>query len=218
MPLNNDEDFLKDYLGKTVGKKILLAITDNSTSLLSVRGKGNVIYVRLQRIFLGAGKEVWEEIAGFVRNKKRHMPFFRDFAKQNLNVLKKDFKGRINIKTQGRYHDLRDLYELVNKKYFNGEISCPITWGMKRSRGYTRKRTLGSYSRHTNTVRISPLLDKMTVPKYFIAFIVYHEMLHADMGVQEVNGRRSFHTKEFRRREKLFEDYGKAIAWEKRYI
>jgi len=216
--VNIDEDSLKDYLGKTAGKKISLTITDNSTSLLSVKTKGNVVYVRLQRIFLEGGIEIWNEIANFVKHKKGSMPLFRKFAKHNQKSLKKDFKGRVTIITQGRYYDLRNIYESVNNQYFNGEISSPITWGMQRPRRYTRKRTLGSYSRHTDIIRISPLLDKKTVPKHFITFIVYHEMLHADMGVQEVNGRRSYHTKEFRKREKLFEDYDKAIAWEKRYI
>ena len=218
LPITIDENYLKAYLVNAVGKNISLTITDNSTSLLSVKTKGNVVHVRLQRIFLEAGSEIWNEIADFVRSKKGNMPFFRKFAKQNLSSLKKDLKNRVTIKTQGRYHDLSDIYESVNNKYFDQKISSPITWGMKRSRGYTRKRTLGSYSRHTNIIRISPLLDKNTVPKYFIAFVVYHEMLHADMGVLEKNGRRSCHTKEFRKREKLFEDYDKAIAWEKRYI
>ena len=68
--VNIDEDSLKDYLGKTAGKKISLTITDNSTSLLSVKTKGNVVYVRLQRIFLEGGIEIWNEIANFVKHKK----------------------------------------------------------------------------------------------------------------------------------------------------
>lgn len=218
LPIKNAEDSRKDCLQKAIGKKISLTITDNSSSLLSVREKGGIAYVRLQKIFLGSDREVWNEIADFVKKKKGRMPLFRDFAKQNLKSLKKEFKGKVTINTQGRYHDLRDIYESVNNKYFNGAISCPITWGMQRYRGYARKRTLGSYSRHTKTIRISPLLDKKAVPRYFMEFIAYHEMLHAEMGVQEKNGRRFYHTKEFRKREKLFEDYDKAIAWQKRYI
>jgi hypothetical protein len=40
-------------------------------------------------------------------------------------------------------------------------------------------------------------------------------MLHADMDVETKNGRRSVHSREFRRREKLFKDYERATAWEK---
>lgn len=78
-----------------------------------------------------------------------------------------------------------------------------------------RNRTLGSYLDSVNTIRINPVLDKKSVPRYYIEFIVYHEMLHADMGVTEKNGRRVVHSKEFRAREKSFRDYRKAMAWEK---
>jgi hypothetical protein len=53
------------------------------------------------------------------------------------------------------------------------------------------------------------------VPPYVVEFIVYHEMLHAQLGVEEQNGRRAVHTRELRRREKLFKEYEKAIAWER---
>jgi len=54
------------------------------------------------------------------------------------------------------------------------------------------------------------------VPRYFIEFVVYHEMLHADMGTEEHEGRRSIHSREFRKRERLFEDYERAMAWERK--
>ena len=40
-------------------------------------------------------------------------------------------------------------------------------------------------------------------------------MLHAAMGISKNGERRSMHSREFRRREKLFNDYEKAIAWER---
>ncbi len=103
----------------------------------------------------------------------------------------------------------------VNGEYFDGDIDAAVTWGMARRGRAVRRRTLGSYSSHTNTIRINPLLDKKGVPSYFVKFIIYHEMLHADIGVGTKSGRRQVHTPEFRRREKLFENYAEALAWEK---
>jgi predicted metal-dependent hydrolase len=65
-------------------------------------------------------------------------------------------------------------------------------------------------------IRINPVLDIERVPPYFVEFIVYHEMLHAFLGVKNKNGRRSVHSKEFRELEKRFSDYEKAMAWEKK--
>ncbi len=60
------------------------------------------------------------------------------------------------------------------------------------------------------------MLDKKIVPRYYIAFIVYHEMLHAAIGIVVKGSRRSMHSPEFKKREKMYGEYDKAIAWEKR--
>jgi hypothetical protein len=53
-----------------------------------------------------------------------------------------------------------------------------------------------------------------TIPRYYVAFVVYHEMLHAVLGISIQGNRRSVHSREFRKREKLFKDCEKAMAWE----
>jgi hypothetical protein len=78
--------------------------------------------------------------------------------------------------------------------------------------------TLGSYCGSTDVIRISPLLDRRSVPSYFVEFIVYHEMLHADLSVATERGRRRLHPEEFRIRERQFISYEKAIAWEKKNL
>jgi len=215
LPISYDEDSLRDYLEKITGKSISLKITDNSTSMLSLKTKGGIVYVRLHRMFLDAGNDVIFEIAQFIKNRKARTPLIRDFIKQNSNCLKKKPPKKLSINTQGKYYDLREIYANVNGEYFNGRVTASITWGIKISRYAVRRRTLGSYSSHTNTIRINPILDKKSVPRYFIEFIVYHEMLHADMDVEAKNGRRSVHSREFKRREKLFKHYERVVAWEK---
>ena len=74
---------------------------------------------------------------------------------------------------------------------------------------------MGSYNAETSTIRINPLLDKKTVPAYFLEFVVYHEMLHAYLGIKTRNGRRSIHSREFRLHEKKFRHYAKAMEWER---
>ena len=218
LPFVHEEDSLRIYFQRTAGKPVSLTITDNSTSLISIRAKEKYVLVRLQRIFLKAGYGVINEIAEFINNRKVKTPLLREFVRQNLNALKKNPCKKTTVKTQGRYHNLKDIHEYVNNKYFGGGISCPITWGFKSSRYCVKRRTLGSYSRHSNLIRINPLLDRKTVPRYFVAFVVYHEMLHADMDLENRNCRRSVHSREFRKRERMFEDYERAIAWEKKWI
>lgn len=216
--LLHDQKFLEDYLEKSTCRRISLTITDNSIRMLSFKIKGDVLSLRLHRIFLCAGFDVLDEIADFICDRKKQTVLIKEFIKQNTCDLKKKACRNINLKTQGRLYNLSAIFDSLNRKYFNNRISCKITWGIKRNRHYTKRKTLGSYSTHNNLIRINPLLDRENVPEYFVEFIVYHEMLHAELGVEQKNGRRSLHSKEFRKREKMFEFYEKAIRWEKNRI
>jgi len=213
---NQTEGRLKELFERTAGRGIALTITDNSTSMISIRAKEETLSVRLHRIFLDAGADVIDEVAGFIKKRGGKTPLVSGFIRERRAGLRKKTGRRVNIITLGKHYDLLNIYESVNNSYFEGSISSTITWGAKSPRHAVRKRTLGSFSSHTNSIRINPLLDSKRVPPYFIEFIVYHEMLHAHMGVQQKNGRRSMHSKEFRKREKLFKKYEKAVEWEKR--
>jgi hypothetical protein len=218
LPFSRDEGSLKKLFEEAAGKRVSLTITDNSTSLLSIRPQHTGVSVRLHRIFLQAGDDVIGEIASFIKKRNMKTPLIRDFIRHNSGCIRKrEFKKRI-VKTLGNYFDLSGLYRSINEEYFGGRISAEITWGEKGPGYAVRKRTLGSYNSHSRTIRINPVLDKKTVPLYFMEFIVYHEMLHAGMGVEMKNGRRRVHTREFRRRERLFRHYNEALEWEKKNL
>ena len=214
LPFSLSEEALRDHLQKAAGKKVSLALTDNSTSMISARKKDGVLHVRLHRMFLHADVGLLDELAEFVTGRKAKTPLIRNFIRQNSCLVKKGKQRKSSLRHVGKYHDLGILAASVNEEYFGGDVSAPVTWGTGRRGRAVRRRTLGSYSRHTNTIRINPVLDKKTVPSYFIEFIIYHEMLHADMGVENKPGGRSVHNREFRRREKMFKRYAEAMAWE----
>jgi len=205
---------LQHYLEEHLGRPVSLVLTENSTSMLSARVRGGVFRVRLHWMFTQADSRVLAEIVSYLKNKKGALPGFRAFIRENGEKLKARPLNNVRIKTLGKYHDLRELYQEINEEYFAGMINAAITWGAGVQRCAVRKRTLGSYGERSNLIRISPVLDKKTVPRYYIASVVYHEMLHAAMGVPLKGKRRSIHSREFRARERLFKDYEKARAWE----
>ena len=195
-----------------------LTITDNSTNMISVKTNGNLISIRMHRMFLEAGDGVIREIAAFVRSKKGSTPLIRDFIRKNRKVAE-DLERRCRrtaLRTRGNYHDLEELFVLVNGQYFGGKIRAAISWGKRIPRKAVRKLTLGSYSQQTNTIWINPVLDRKNIPRYVVKFIVYHEMLHCRIPSVQKNGRRIVHSREFRERERLFEHYDRVMSWEKR--
>lgn len=216
--VTHDETFLKEYLQKTVRKPIHLTITNTATSMLSVRDTGDGIAVRLHRIFLSADKAVLDEIASFIRKRKGPTPHFRKFIQANRNLLPAPRSKKVTLKTQGNYFNLHEIYDSLNKQYFNENVSAVITWGRRRAGHAVRKRTLGSYHEETNTIRINPVLDSRRVPRYVIECVVYHEMLHAAIGTEHINGQRRVHTKKFKQEEKKYPYYEKALEWERKNL
>lgn len=208
------ENHLKQYLEECLNRPVSLVLTKNSMSMLSARMHDGVLRVRLHRMFLNADSRVLSEIASYLKNRRGAMPLFRSFIRDNREQLSLKPPKKVLVRTAGRFHDLCGLYDEINREYFGGMINAVITWGTRSPLYAVRKRTVGSYSERSNTIRINPVLDKKTVPRYYVALIVYHEMLHAAMGTPLRGKRRSVHSGEFRKREKLFKDYEKAIAWE----
>ena len=205
-------------LSEASGRAIKLILTDNSTSMLSVRDHGSHIAVRLHRMFLGAGADVLREIARYVRTRRGGTPLFWEFINSNQHRIAPPLPRQVKLKAAGCHHDLEEIFDRLNIEYYNGKLACSITWGARR-RGRARIRTLGSYSPSSRLIRISPLLDARRVPRYYVEFVVYHEMLHAELdsgGPGRKGMRRRVHDAQFRRREGEFKDYERAIKWEGR--
>jgi predicted metal-dependent hydrolase len=214
LPFAATEGSVKRTLEERLGRPLLLHFTENSTSMLSARIRNGLLCVRLHRMFLRADDRIFGEIVSFLRNRKASMPHFRSFIRSNRKDLLQKPPRKVPVRTRGRFHDIGQLYREINREYFGEEVTAAITWGSRSPRAAVKKRTVGSYSERSNTIRINPVLDRRNVPRCYVAFIVYHEMLHAAMGTVQRGKRRSVHSREFRRREKLFREYEKAEAWE----
>ena len=215
LPFQRDAEHLKRYLEEKTGRPLTLILTDNSSLFLSVRRKKQDVIARVQKIFLEADNEILSEIAGFISGRYRQIPLARAFVKQNISRLQPRSKTKTPSCPKGKFHDLKIVFAALNDRYFDGKLCCTISWGRQKVRRYASMRTLGSYNYSTNSSRIHSLLDRRQVPGYFVAYIVYHEMLHCALGVKELNGKRIFHPEEFRKHERLYHDYEKATAWER---
>src|SRR5271169_3497145 len=154
----SSESLLKRYLEDNLGMPLTLVLTENSTTMLSVKVQDRVLQVRLHRIFLNADRQVLDEIVAYLKKRKSPMPLFRSYLRKNkTRIIAKPLKPT-PIHTRGKYHDLRDLYNTVNKEYFGGLINTAITWGPRCPRSSVKKRTIGSYNERLGIIRINPVL------------------------------------------------------------
>ena len=116
--------------------------------------------------------------------------------------------GGITERTAGAAYDLEESFQRVNADYFQGAMIRPrLTW----SQTFTCRK-FGHYDRIHDTVMVSSTLDQQNIPEYVVDFIMYHELLHKELGVVWNNGRRAVHTAKFRQAEQRFKKYRQAKA------
>ncbi len=113
---------------------------------------------------------------------------------------------------QGKHKNLEESFERVNKKYFHGAIEMPVLkWSPRRTR-----RKLGHYDPTKNVIMISKSLDDQRVPDFVLDYVMYHEMLHMVEKGSKGRYKRRVHTREFRDKEKEFEEHEEAEDWLRR--
>lgn len=210
------------------GRLRSLTLTDNRRTILTVRpgapGDSSKLALRIHRSFTEAPEEVLQAVATFVDSKKGSPR-----ARQALVVIREHFarhrqtetRRRLVLRPEGEVFDLRKIADDLNQRYFQGRLTPGITWGRGgggaahscRKRARTASLQLGSYSYEDDLVRVHRVLDQPEIPRYVVEAVVYHELLHADMPPVVSNGRRLFHTPEFRRRERQYRHIDRAETW-----
>jgi hypothetical protein len=201
------------------GKTLELRLTNNHYSMISVRRKSDGYRLRLHQMFVGAEPRVVRALARYVvHNDRRASTLLGEFIEQHQHIIRQQTRRprNLTIRTAGRFHDLQAIFARLNGLHFGGALEARITWGPDASRGQRRRSIkMGSFAVEDRIIRIHPVLDQVCVPDYFVAWIVFHEMLHGKHEVLRENGRRRFHTPAFLAEERQFPDYDRACAWEK---
>lgn len=206
---------------------VRVTLTDNRYTMISVRrqprGHGQRSYdVRLHCMFADADPVITRALARYIgENDRDASRVLGDFIDANQDVVRgKSRKSPIQVMlTAGDHHDLREIYDSVNHRYFGGAIEAAITWGARNGRPRRRHSIkMGSYSVEERLIRLHRSLDRAFVPRFFVEWIVFHEMLHQVHDIKVKNGRREFHSKAFMADEARFARYDEARAWERSHL
>jgi hypothetical protein len=185
------------------------------------------LLVRLNRMFAAAPAEVREALVRWLRSGRRASRACRvldAWIDERLRELHRAEPRSVALRTRGRHHDLDELARELLEEDFVADFAAPgapprITWG-RAGRSRTRHSLrLGSYDYATRVVRVHRVLDQEAVPRWFVRFILFHELLHAALEDEPRSaGRRAHHGPSFRRRERLYADARRAQQWERRHI
>ncbi len=208
---------LANHLGPTV--RVSLKLHDNRSTMVSFRRAPPLLHVRLHHMFLSAPPDVVVALADYAgHGRKAAGAAIDDFiARNQAHIRSRPTRGQVP-KPRGRSFDLQELFDDLNDRLFQGGIRARIGWG--RNAGKRRKKSirLGVYDHKQREIRLHPVLDSPDVPRFFVEFIVFHEMLHQLFPSDRHSGRHVHHPKAFRDRERAFPHYDAAMRWEKEHL
>jgi len=200
---------------------VQLAVTDNRQRMITQTRERGTLRVRLHMMFLDAEERVQDALVEYIVSGDREASqLVGSYIEGNSHRIRASRRIRGPLRTEGKVHDLAELLERVQSTYFGAALhDVLVTWGRRPTAGALRRTIrLGSYSAEERLVRVHPVLDRPWVPRYFVSYILYHELLHHVIPPLKVGGRILLHPPEFLRRERQFRHFERAIAWEQSKI
>jgi hypothetical protein len=191
----------------------------------TIRLRQDTAYVRLSDILGEAPPDVVEAAAAILLGRlyRRRPPVellarYREFShagstRRQLVLLRQRRARRMEHGPAGAHHDLEPMFERLNQRYFDECLVQPrLGWSTRRWRSQ-----LGCFDPALNQIVMNRELDQRGVPEYVVAYVLYHEMLHLKHPIRFARCRRESHSVQFRKEEKLFEDYQRAMKFLARF-
>ena len=202
-------------------------LTNNRSTVLLVRREPGCYRLRLHHMFVSASAQVVAALGRYVIHPEAEASATLDafIAERSVGFAppreRSQRRPRTVERPDGEHYDLSAIFDELNSGYFGGTIDAKITWGRRKRQSLPARPhktlTMGSYSVEDRLIRIHPTLDRPDVPRYYLAWIVYHEMLHQKHGIPELGGRRCYHPPSFVAEERLFDEYERAHRWERQH-
>ena len=190
--------------------------TNRSTFLSSAERKGT-LFVRLHRVFAAATGADLDAVVQYFRNGDRHaLQRLRAFIAQRPPLSAT--RPPPPLRPKGRFHDLAEILAEVNREFFHTACRARITWGHAGRRRSRRTIQLGCFVKGEGLIRVHPALDQAFVPRRYVAWVVFHEVLHDVLGVERRRSRRSLHPPEFAALETTFPEFAACKAWEREHL
>jgi hypothetical protein len=157
--------------------------------------------------FILVGKLFRKPIAGAYGHRYR-LWLNRSDVRRQVSLLRRVRGRKLTSPPQGAHYDLEPMFEELNRRFFSGLMARPaLGWSLRVSRT-----TLGHYDPSHHAIVLSKILDRASVPRLAVEYVLYHEMLHLRHPTEHKGARRCVHTPDFKAAEKLFPGLTEARA------
>ena len=174
--------------------------------LYAIQVSDSLLKIKVHEAFIGATQEQLHAIIKIAYQKanQQDKANLKEFESSESHFAIRQELEYIGIpqgaNAKGTCFNLETIFKRINRIYFGNQLEQPrLTWNQQLT-----YRKFGHYQYSTDTVMISKSLDLPNTPAFVLDYVMYHELLHKDLGYQLINGRRYGHTPEFRKEEGEF--------------
>jgi len=226
LPRPLDEQAWEVSLSAALGARVEVRYGRSTREVIQLRREPQRICVRLSGLMASAPPEIEAALAEWIRGRGRRGVAQRELDRwidAQLREQARRAAPTLALEPKGEHHDLAALRDDVRQREFADDFHAtappPIGWGRAGRSRSRRSLRLGSFDPFSYSVRVHPVLDSPAAPRFFVRYIVFHELLHAALDQPpDDKGRRRVHGPAFRARERQFADYERALTWEKEHI
>lgn len=186
--------------------------------VLTIRRREDTVWVRFSDLLRRAPRPVLEGGAALLlaRLYRRKAPaaFIAPYlayvrshrTRERLSQMRRRRVSPSTGNVLGAVHDLAEVFDALNRKYFDGRLMRPhLGWSRRAWR-----RQFGCYDPGPNQILLSRRLDRSRVPRYVVEYVLFHEMLHLKHPTRRSGCSLVSHSQEFRKEEKRFADNARA--------
>ncbi len=210
----------QDFLTEELERDVTVQFGRARRQVLWAQEQRGCLVVRMSSIFGHAPADVRTATATWLRSgrrAKRACALLDAWIEDSRHLHPP--RRKTTLDTSGRAYDLlelaADVYRCdLDEELLPTERRPQLTWGARRRRKAYRSLLLGTYEAEEGLVRIHPVLDQPVVPRFFVRFVVFHELLHAAVDPPERKRRERVHGPVFRRLEQAQRDHARAMAWQ----
>ncbi len=204
------------------GKKMDICFNDNKQTIIRVINVAKEsALISLHEMFMEANPLVLQSLVYYIFSRgihqKKAKQTLKAFIEEQFQTM--DLSSHITddkMMTLGDAYDLSEIYYGVNHSYFSGDLDLKITWFGRKIARRKHSITCGLFDHPHRLIKVHRQLDQPIIPKYYVEFIVYHEMLHFVIPpFRNTKGMMCVHGHEFKEREKCFKYYQEVKHWEK---
>lgn len=206
---------LSELFSSFLGSPVDVTVVDCVDPMVSSRRVGSKLKLRIHKAFLDAPRDVLAAAARYLSGGGRsETERMQEYLASDGDLDPNRASAAEQRTAVGSFFDLEEIMRELNDRHLAGRYDGAICWGRRAPARRRRSIRLGSYEFQGKLIRIHPALDRDFVPKYYVEWIVYHEMLHQLVPEIVKNGRRYFHGPGFKKLERAFPAYRKAQEWQ----